>query len=289
MKHSLITFALSVSQERQAEAERMLRRQREFKERKKEMQKADRLEAATKEYAKALTFIDLYHSPFCWKTVKVAEDQFEKTGDLSQTAKEDVVKEQIRIRVLGFGWSDLHCKWSDKTADELFEHLIKKIIPEEQKRCIPQKPKAILPSRGLRETHKLGTLTADVIELNKNEEKCKKDVVKAATEFRDKEIKEGKVDMTVQGQPTSAPKIDKTILDKRIQQLFEFPEKEKADRKVWCKGLVVGVKKGNIVRIQWDKKYLRPGDLEITEETLITERFNKKYLYSWRLDINNNI
>ena len=51
----------------------------------------------------------------------------------------------------------------------------------------------------------------------------------------------------------------------------------------------MGVKKGDIVRIQWDKKYLRPGDLEITEETLMTERFNKKYLYSWRLDIDNNI
>ena len=135
----------------------------------------------------------------------------------------------------------------------------------------------------------MGTLTADVIELNKNEEKCKKDVVKAATEFRDKEIKEGKIDMIVQGQPTSAPKIDKTILDKCIQLLFQYPVRDKNDKNVWCRGLVVGVKKGNKVRIQWDKKYLRPGDLEITEEQLITERFNKKYLYSWRLDIDNNI
>ena len=166
---------------------------------------------------------------------------------------------------------------------------MKKIIPEQQNRPIPLQPEAILPSRGLRETHKLGTLTADVIELNKNEEKCKKDVVKAATEFRDKEIKEGKVDMTVQGQPTSPPKIDKTILDKRIQQLFEYPERDKDDKKVWCQGLVVGVKKDNTVRIKWDKQYLRPGDLEITEETLFTERFNKKYLYSWRLDIDNDI
>ena len=95
--------------------------------------------------------------------------------------------------------------------------------------------------------------------------------------------------MIVKRQPTSVPKIDKTILDKRIQLLFQYPERDKDDKKVWCQGLVVGVKKGNIVRIQWDKKYLRPGDLEITEEELITERFNKKYLYSWRLDINNNI
>lgn len=96
---------------------------------------------------------------------------------------------------------------------------------------------------------------------------------------------EGKLDMTVRGQPTSAPKIDKTFLDERIQQLFEYPEREKADRKVWCKGLVVGVKNNNIVRIKWDKEYLRPGDSEITEEQLLLEKFNKKSLYAWRLDI----
>ena len=95
--------------------------------------------------------------------------------------------------------------------------------------------------------------------------------------------------MIAKQQPTSAPKIDKTILDKCIQLLFQYPERDKNDKNVWCRGLVVGVKKGNIVRIQWDKKYLRPGDLEVTEETLFTERFNKKYLYSWRLDIGNNI
>ena len=117
----------------------------------------------------------------------------------------------------------------------------------------------------------------------KKEEKSKIEVVKAAREFRDKEITEGKLDMILKGQPTSAPKIDKTILDKRIQQLFEYPERDKDDKKVWCQGLVVGVKKGNIVQIQWDKKYLRPEDLEITEEQFFTERFNKKYLYSWRL------
>lgn len=100
------------------------------------MQKAARLEAATKAYAKALTYIGLFHSPFCWNTVKQAEEEFGKLDGLSDTAREVAVKEQIRIRVIGFGWSDLHCKWSEgggsKTAEELFEHLIEKIIPEQR-------------------------------------------------------------------------------------------------------------------------------------------------------------
>jgi len=163
--------------------------------------------------------------------------------------------------------------------------LIETIIPEQQKRRIPRHPKADLPSRGPRETHKLGTLTADVIELNKKEENCKKEVVKAAEEMRVNKIAKGKLDMIVKGQPTSPPKIDKTFLNERIQQLFEYPEREKANRKIWCQGLVVGVKKKNVVRIKWDNKYLRRGDPEITEERLHLDKFNRKSLYSWRLDI----
>jgi hypothetical protein len=38
------------------------------------------------------------------------------------------------ICVAGFGWKDLHHQWSkygnEFSRDELFEHLIKKIIPE---------------------------------------------------------------------------------------------------------------------------------------------------------------
>ena len=135
MKHSLITFALSISQEQRAEAERMLQQQREFKDRKKEMQKADRLEAATKAYAKALTYIGLFYSPFCWNTVEQAEEEFGKMGNLNEIARKDAVKEQIRICVHGFDLSDLHYKWSQrgvsKMAEELFQHFVEKIIPEQ--------------------------------------------------------------------------------------------------------------------------------------------------------------
>ena len=135
---------------------------------------------------------------------------------LSETACEDAIKEQIRIWVIGFGWDDLHCKWSQKgaskTAEELFQHLVEKIIPEQQDRPISLHPKAKLPSRAPRETLKLGTLTTDVIELNKKEEKCKKEVVKTAKELRGNKITKGKHDTTVRGQPKSAPKFDKTIL-----------------------------------------------------------------------------
>ena len=49
------------------------------------------------------------------------------------TAGMEAVKDQIRNRVVGFGWKDLHHPWSkdgyEYTAEELFEHLLTKIVP----------------------------------------------------------------------------------------------------------------------------------------------------------------
>ena len=44
---------------------------------------------------------------------------------------------------------------------------------------------------------------------------------------------------------------------------------------VWCKGVVVGVMKGNNVHIEWDKEYLRPGDLKVIQEKLLVKNWKK--------------
>ena len=67
--------------------------------------------AVQKEYANALTNIDMFHSPACWQNKKVANKSFEKLT--SRSAKLEAVKEQIRIRVVGFGCKDLHHPWSE--------------------------------------------------------------------------------------------------------------------------------------------------------------------------------
>jgi len=87
--------------------------------------------AVQTEYANALTYIEMFHSAACWRTKADAKTKYELLT--SRAAKLDAVKEQIRIRVAGFGWKDLHHPWSKNgkefSPDELFEHLIKKIIP----------------------------------------------------------------------------------------------------------------------------------------------------------------
>ena len=49
----------------------------------------------------------------------------------------EAVKEQIQIQVIGFRWKDLDHAWSNSgveySPEDLFKHLIQKIIPEKIK------------------------------------------------------------------------------------------------------------------------------------------------------------
>ena len=68
----------------------------------------------------------------------------------SKSAKLDGLKENIRMRVLGLGWTDLHTAWSkngkEYMVNELSNHL-KKIISHQRTREIPNKPPLELPER----------------------------------------------------------------------------------------------------------------------------------------------
>jgi hypothetical protein len=81
----------------------------------------------------ALLLYKQFHSPACWRTVEVAEREYHKLK-----AKKDRLhcsKEQILMRYLGLGWVEAHHRWSSKgrtfTADELFDHSIRVVIPLE--------------------------------------------------------------------------------------------------------------------------------------------------------------
>ena len=85
----------------------------------------------------------MYHSDACWKTTAAARKKFNELR--SETAKRDAVKDQIRIRVNGLGWKDLHHAWSlqgvDYTANQLLQHIMMKVIPAQNDiRVIPESP-----------------------------------------------------------------------------------------------------------------------------------------------------
>jgi hypothetical protein len=137
----------------------------------------------------ALTYIDMFNSSACWKTKSIAQTEFGKLQ--RKTAKLDAVKEQIRIRVLGFGCKNLHHPWSedgtDYSPEELLTHLVDTIIPEQSSCGIPDMTTMDLPSR--KETKQLGTRTVDLEELDSRYEAEKGETIVKAVQIRDEQRK----------------------------------------------------------------------------------------------------
>mmetsp|Transcript_26186 Transcript_26186/g.44648 ORF Transcript_26186/g.44648 Transcript_26186/m.44648 type:complete len:365 (-) Transcript_26186:8-1102(-) len=287
MRESLLLFALSVAPAvRQAE-KKALDKQRLVKKEKQDMLRKRKLIAVQTEYANALTYIDMFHSPAGWKTRKEARTKFNALG--SKTAKLDAVKEQIRIRVIGFGWKDLHHPWSkdgyEYTSEELLEYLLTKLIPEQakSKRGIPAKPTMTLPSR--KQTMQLGTKTLDVVDLDAAYKEDKEQAIEEAIGLRDRLENDGKSDRYEKCQPPKPKKIDSSLEGAKIEQLWILTEPDGTKVRQWYQGKVVAVKKRSKVRIKWNSECLRDGDLEITEERFLISKFNKHVEEGWRFNV----
>ena len=81
------------------------------------------------------------------------------------------------------------------------------------------------------------------------------------------------------------PTIDESFLNLRVEQFWEYRETNGKIVGMWCKGRVVGVMRGNQVHIEWDKEYLRPGDLKITQEKFYLTKWNKEVQSGWKMDM----
>ena len=216
------------------------------KEKKQDSLRARKHHAVQEKYTRALTYIDMYHSPACWRTKSDAKKEFKKLE--SKTARLDAVKEQQRIRVIGFGWDDLHHPWSvdgdECSPEQLRDHLINKIIPEQSKQRIPEKTTMELPSRN--KTKQLGTRTVDADGLDSRYADEKKKASKGAEKMREDLEADGNIDRYEKMQPKQRSKIGQAFVGTEIEQLWEYIEKNKGKEiKViqWCRGEVVGVKK----------------------------------------------
>ena len=68
-------------------------------------------------YINGFAYIEKFLSAAGWKTKTVTLAEFLKLKN--KTAKLDAIKEQIKIRILGFGWDDLHISWSSNGIHKL--------------------------------------------------------------------------------------------------------------------------------------------------------------------------
>ena len=223
MRWSLMEFALSTSSEVRKSELKALERQREEKQRKQETLRRKKLLAAQSEYADALMYIEMFHSPACWRTARDIMRNFNKLR--SETAQREAMKEQIRIRVIGLGWKDLHHAWSKNgiayLAVVLRDYLIKTILAEEKKRSIPKMPPVVLPSRVDR--GKLGTMSADYDLLKKHDEDEKRLVMEGGARMRERSEDDGAKDRHERMQPPR-PNMDGALIDRRMEQRWDFKE-----------------------------------------------------------------
>ena len=281
MRESLLMFALNAAPRVRVAAREAEEKQRAAKEEKRKMMKQKKILAAQEEYVKALTYIEMYHSPACWKTPEEVNQRFNNLS--SESARKEAVKEQIRIRVLGFGWKDLHVPWSkdgkEFSASDLRDKLINNIIAEEANRKIPATPPVELPSR--KKMHQLGTRSKDVVMLDNNRDVEKESFVEGAIELRDELVDEGFIDPHEKMQ-RDRPEVDENLINQRMEQLWNFNEEDGTVVPTWCQGVVVGVKKRGKVIIKWDAKYLRSGDNDTTQEMFMKSKYNKHVEQGWR-------
>ena len=123
-----------------------------------------------------------------------------------------------------------------------------------------------------------------VEELDRRKAAKKEDFIRAATQMRDN-LDDDKV--TDRYEKLQGPQrcVDETLLGDRIEILFELTEPDGSIVMQWCQGVVVGIKKGDKVHIEWNKECLRDGELAVTEEKLLKSKWNKHVEKAWRMDL----
>ena len=146
LRTSLIIMAMEHSPVSRNSDRLLLSKQRDAKMKKEKIAHELGMKNATEKYIDSLYYYDKYGSSACW--MKVSDVDKELKNLKSKSAKLWALKENIRIRVIGFGWNEFSHQWSkngiEYSPKELGEHL-KKIIKAEKRRVVPKRPPTLIP------------------------------------------------------------------------------------------------------------------------------------------------
>ena len=63
------------------------------------------LDEKSEHFIDTLNYVEVFESPVCWKLVSAVNKELKNLG--SKSAKLRALKNDIRIRDIGLGWSDL--------------------------------------------------------------------------------------------------------------------------------------------------------------------------------------
>ena len=163
------------------------------------------------------------------------------------------LREQIELRVLGFGWSDLACKWgedSERVAEKairLLGHLKEVLVEEGVRRrndAIPTEPP--MPEFRAKELKQLGTPTADALELAKRALCSPEQLAAAIVRERERRQKAGFADAVQAVQPQQAPELDAHLVGSQLEICWHYTSTvdNKTKVPIWCPCKVVRIADG---------------------------------------------
>ena len=295
LKNAILTMASRDAPAEMAQERTDLFNQRQERRRKEALALEVGRHNATEQYVDRLYYHEKWGSAACWKTAAVAEREIEKCS--SKSVKLEALKEQIKIRTLGLGWADLTTPWSKDgaafTPADLMVHL-KKIISEQARRVIPDKPP--VPGLKRKQLPTLGESTSDATRLDAQEAASGAAVEAAARAAKGAREAKGIGDSYQQRQG-SRPEIDEALVGIRIESIFHYilPEGVFGDALMWCSGEVINVDprpykdfpKGKSAMVAWDANdRVEPPEKAITLPVkLLPSLWNKDCLGAWRFDL----
>ena len=256
---------------------------------KEELAKEKSMANASEQFIDGMYYWRMYFSKACWKdNSNVVATNLNRLK--SDTARYNALKENILIRVNGFGWDWCKHAWSKNgtkyTIAELSAHL-QYIIKEEKVNDIPSEPPLKVPTRA--NLPILGTQTHQVQKLDGqylvNENSYK---LTARTILHERELRgEGSIHESMQ---SWFPPALCDLVDERIDVLAGFVMPDTIERDMrWCQGKVIEVhdKKKNTVKVCWDPIPDCAG-WETSQETLQKlppAKWNKNVDGAWRMDL----
>ena len=290
LRDSLLIVALEDAPTAVSTNSEQLDNQREAKRKKEEMMERKNMLKAQESMIEASYYWEMYKSDTCWTNYNTVTKMLRRLK--SETAKIEALKENIRMRVIGCGWSQFAITWSHqgkkRSVVELTAHL-KMIIKQEKKLTVPSDPAIELPTRA--ELPVLGTATQQLIDSNNTAQIDEAQFRKDAEEMRQQREARGEGSIFSVLQPLVCPEPDE-LVDKRIDVLYPFELASGDIALRWCQGKVIEVVKDcsrPAVRVCWDPMPDVDGKEDVSEETVQEvppRKFNKNVEGAWRLDIN---
>jgi len=291
MKISLIEFSRCDYEESRRLAGEAQQRHDDYYQKKRDANRDKSMQRLAELHQKATEFFE--ESEQRRRSITDVKKDLKGLSDPQQIA---YLKKAIQIRVVGYGWSDLHVPWSKggvaKKPHELLDAL-KRIIAEELKREVPSEaPFQMLPRKTLKH---LGAPIAQFQALVAKRE--------AVDEARRREIlaeterdKDSKGDLSTK-QPPRAPRVNSKLVGTRIQYLDKIDADGKETH--WFPGVITEFSDGSVAKGGRSTKNWPDGFVCIEfdaqpalgweEETVMwaplrLSKFNGSTVNAWRLD-----